>query len=342
MTDKYGVMTDDERLKEAKEAIKSMPPITQPIDIVTIGDGPDDLTGTGFGTTGLNTKKRIMRVYDVEDIDDDKVSVIAYLKKLDFGNYVDTYYDCEDRAFWGVAHVRHRFPGVPIGVASGIVPSGHPLLRGKDPGTKIAHAIIILWYNGKRGLEYLHWDPLPVSVGGGKKVPYGKVNLPGLDEVASITAFPIGRGPDETTTPVTSDKFVSLDGSALIFDKDRLIYPLRDGGKGILEYLMGKQYETKCDDMKYHKIASSQRNFDKRWKDYDEALWAFAHVRRAYPGCPIGVAIGKPGDDAKSSAVVILRYNKGDVKGGDPAWMYWDPEVPNKAGVKFTPKMMFM
>lgn len=279
-----------------------MPLIIDPIDTAGIPDRPSGITSVRKGTTGLDINLAIPYLKD---------QLLDHLEKLDFGIYVKNYYDCEDRAFWGMAHLRRYFPGCPVGVAVGEA----DYLTSADKG----HAIIVLWHEVNEGGKFVYkpvyWDPLKTR---------GEVTTSQF-HIKSVLAFPIGIGL-RAVEPLTSYN-KSLDKHMLIFDTERLIYDTRTGDHdkpGILEYLERKLYKGgpfKC--VEIDKGAHGTSNivaYRDKWKNDDRALWAFVHVRRAYPGCSVGVAIGQPKVSGGSTAVLAIWP-----KGGKPS--YWDPKL---------------
>lgn len=276
---------------------------------IQIFDGPDGLTGTGFGTSGLDTDPSIGKPYDIN------VDLIPYLVKLDYSTYISDCYDCEDRAFWGMSHLRKRFPGCRVGVASGFAPAGHPCADQE-------HAVIILWYEGAGGLEPAYFDPITKGI-----------IQPGLNNLASVIAFPVPVDAEpDTVKPLVG--MHRLDNEALLYDKERLLYPLRDPKIGILDYIEKGICEKDCDEIAHHDKdpSVSKRTFEDLWTDYDRSLWSFVHVRRAFRGCPVGVAIGDYGTSALS-----IWYEDDS---GNRKHMYLDPY--SKTQINFSPKMIFM
>jgi len=283
------------------------------------------LAGAGVNvTTGLNEGKIFPMAKD---------RVIEYLSKLNYGVHWPEFWDCEDRAFYGVAHARRMFPGIPIGVAEGIALEGPA--EGQD------HAVIILWYkNGKDTLDHTFFEPLLKN---NKK--FGEVKFPKTypSPPVRITAFPSDtKRPDIKDTIPPLNKYTRLKDRSVAFDNKRLLYRTRtDDGLGILDYLENKIYEKECPDIANHTVAN-QAALDLFWKDADKALWSCVHVRRAYPGMPIGVAIGKP-VEGDATAVNILWYREGDKENGAIKMLYWDPQEGDKGAiVKFEPRVTFM
>jgi hypothetical protein len=286
-----------------------MPPIIQPIDIfdgdLRVKDNPT-LSLAGAGATGLNTASVVMQPYALEDVKKE-------LKKMDFGKYIKIFYDCEDRAFWGLAHLRHSFPGIPAGVVSGFAVEG-PLADLPDK----SHAVMILYYRERGKLNYIYWDPLPEYQGEVK-----------FDPIIFVT-FPIGIEGEPMPIPVPS-YYHYINNDIVPFDQSRMVYELRRGDKkGLLDYLERGDYDKGCKES--HKVLFNENEFNNLWRDYDRALWAFAHIRRAYPGCMAGIAVGTP-NGGRSFSTVIL-WDK------DLVNYYYDPWTTKE--VKFTPKKVFV
>ena len=299
--------------------LKDMPPRTLPLEVgVNINKKmPDKIQHVRSGVLGLETSTDSMETYDVN-------TVIRYLDGLDFTNYISEYYDCEDRAFWGVAHARYRFPGLPIGVASGRTSQNHPM-----PG--VDHAVIIMWQsvgedkNKNAILKPVLYDPLPI--------PDRLVD--NFATIMSVIGFPVG----DKTPPIEGRKLVPLNNTAIVFDEKRIIYPLHTkDGKGILDYLQNKTYNKECVDKEFHTHAVGETTFKDLWMGYDEVLWAFAHVRRAYPGCPAGVAIGDKNKYGLVTAALIVWHKKD----GEITHSFWNPYRPKNEGFNFTPRRLFV
>lgn len=279
---------------------KNMAPRAKPVGMVELGDKP--LERTGSGTTGLKTSTAI-NLIDSFDINED---LIKFLESLNFGKYIPEFYDCEDRALWGMAHLRHMFPGAPIGVASGIAAEG--------PVEGQRHAVIILWNRASGGkIEPAFWDPLPSHQG---LVKFGNVK--------SIFTFPPSDKPENT--PLVTR---SLNNKMLVYDEKRVVYPKGD----IMNYLINAPYESECENAKAHSIPSPTI-FKDHWSSHDKALWAFVHARRDFAGCPVGIAKGNK-VDGRSSWTVIIYFRENDAEDGKLMHTYWDPRTNSE--VKFNP-----
>ncbi len=283
---------------------KVMKPLSTPVGIVELDDEP--LESVGGGTTGLMEGRTTLNRIDDYDIN---VHVIKNLHGLNFAKYVPEFYDCEDRAFWGMAHLRHFLPGVPIGVASGVAQDGP--IAGKP------HAVIIIWRRGPGGdIVPEFWDPLPEHQG-----------LVGFGGIQSIVAFPADVG-KINTPPIVN----SLNGSMLVYDRKRVAYRRED----LLNYLRTAPYEKNCVNAKLHQ-KSSESDFNSWWSRSDRALWAFVHARRDYPGCPVGVAKGnKVSGDSTWLVTVFYKNDTGDLE-----WTYFDPKSSTEVK-NFNPTMIFI
>ncbi|VVB66972.1 Uncharacterised protein [uncultured archaeon] len=295
-------MLDQDALDEINN---NMRPIIQPTDTWNTILSVEGLPTIGAGATGLNTGI-IMHPYPIEIVEDE-------LKKLNYGKYIKEFYDCEDRAFWGVMHLRHKFPGVPVGVVSGQAVEG-PVSEMADR----SHAVILLWYRERGELKYVFWDPLPEHQGEIK-----------FDPSIFIT-FPIGKPEIPMVNPVPTD-YYRINNNTVVFDQRRMVYELRtEDKKGLLDYLERGDHDTACKES--HEIFN-QPDFPENWRDYDKASWPFVHVRRAYPGCPVGVAIGNPVTGKSYSSVIL--WDK------DSKLHYWDP-ITKKEESKFKPRIAFV
>jgi len=298
-----------------KEIMEMMNPPIEPDDTMTaltrLPGGVD--ISQPVGSTGLHTDPRRIAKYNINDLE-------RYLVNIDFTKHIPNYYDCEDRAFWGIAHLRHAFPGCPVGVASGYALEG-PVASQSDK----AHAVIILWYIENDKFNYVFWDPLP-----GCQLEIKRFNS------QIVIAFPMGLNQPSSsdpaplrTVPVSSRLLPNPQGIPIvIFDDKRMIYKFNTPDeKGLLDYLKKAKYENECVDFSEHTIRDPTAFYEepnRKWRHYDQALWAFAHVRRSYPGCPVGLAINRHKEPF--SALVIWRPQGGVV--------YWNPDPdPNKRGI---------
>lgn len=264
----------------------------------------------GFGTTGLDLDDETsIRGLDVNEVK-------TYLDKLNFTPYINEYYDCEDRAFWGMVHVRQSFRGSAVGVISG-------KMSGKD------HAMIILWH--KVGNYWIpeYYDP---EKGGLIKENELRPNKTPFDELKSIISVPTGPA---KTPPC--DLIDPLDG-LLIYDEKRMIYR----SSTIFNYLKYGLYNKKktyaCGEDHEVRIKKDKKRYK---RDYDLPLWAFAHCRRDFPGAPIGVAIGTC-VDGESDSVLILWHHENDQPDDTKnlVYRYWD--LVEDETVQFKPTMIFV
>ena len=289
-----------------------MAPIICPDQEVSVIPKPSGFFGVAGGTTMFDTDFKDMNILQ------DKQAVIDILESLHYGTYVPEFYDCEDRAFWGAAHVRNAIPGYPIGVISGKA----AYMQNQD------HAIVMFFVKEDNKLKLVLYDPIKA---------HGEVKLnnqTGFHSVMSTVAFPICDKPVGQLF-TGHPKYQLGDKSHkdfLIFDNKRLIYPLRKQNNGILDYL--ERGFRKCPDMdKHHKseTPADRITFKENWHDYDKALWYFVHVRRDYPGCPVGIGIISPDDVKGGSNSVLAIWNSGREKDVDgklmPNPIYWDPET---------------
>jgi hypothetical protein len=266
-------------------------------------------------TTGLNPNSVNHHGPTVDE-------VVSYLSTLNFGldNQVNDIWDCIDRAIWGIVHARHKFPGCAIGMAEGKGQTGS--VSGKP------HAVILIWDNVPSNPRY--WDPLFQTT-----KPYK------FDPSRRIIAFPFGAdGKSDTIEPIKSLHMSRIkDKNYVSWDSNYRLYPLTtDADDGVLDYLEKSNYEFSCVD---GHPAANQNDFGDYWHDMDQAFWAYIHVRRAYPGCAIGVAYGDPKDDF-STVVNVLWYK--DEKGIQQKYLDPSPDIsPQDKDVtkSFKPRRLF-
>jgi hypothetical protein len=266
-------------------------------------------------TSGLNASRVNPKGPTVDE-------VVRYLRTLNFGidNQVDDKWDCSERAIWGIAHARHRFPGFAIGMAEGKGQVGS--VNGKD------HAVIILFEKGLG--SYIYFDPLFPNM-----QPYEFDPHP-----VRITAFPFGAdGQKDTVEPIKSLNMTRIkDNNYVSWDANYWLYPLTTADrKGVLDYLNVPIYEGSCIDLRGHSGANGW-DFREYWRDRDRAFWAYIHVRRVYEGCAIGVAFGDPA--AGNSQVTNVLWHR---EGGEIKRLYWDPspEIRRDVTNSFKPRTIF-
>ena len=265
--------------------------------ILDITSFPPGVRGTSEGNTGLD-QGLSSPWYEG--------TILDYLSKLDYGQYNAPIWDCEDQAFWGVAHVRHRFPGCPIGIASGLAKQG---------SGQVQHALVILWCADKNGKisassEYKYFDPrkgTEIDKADFKTelyVPFPVENKGSKQKVPPLNVSPFD-------TPMTGkyfiwdyvhdwESFTAQNVKQYIIDDERLTFR--------------HKYESGCEEFAptgtpvnpsdLHKVMdmNAARIF---WSREDRAVWAFAHARRKFKGFPIGIALGKS-STVENDAVLVL------------------------------------
>jgi hypothetical protein len=270
---------------------------------------PDEIKPTGFTsanpTTGLNKDKVAPNGPTIP-------SIVQYLSNVDFGATTDqknNEWDCVDRALWGIAYARQKFPGIAVGMAEGVASVGS-INNGN-------HAVMILW---DKDFNYLYHDPLQP----GKPVTFNSIER--------IFAFPFGSdGQIDTVDPLRKLMLPRIkDNNYVHWDTEYQIYPkTTDDRRGIEDYLSYAVYDPKCIDL-------NSINLD-YWKAADAALWSYMHVRRHYKGAAIGLAFGVPDDPNKSKVVnLIWTLEANKIKP-----VFWDPNPKFKMEVGFTPKRVF-
>lgn len=291
------------------EDLSKMPPLVDPIGRIDfrIGNdrenikGPRNIINANEGVgTGLKNDPLLIFPVNANAID-------TFLKSLDYGAYIKTWYDCDNQAYWGMAHLRHRWPGICCGVASGI----------NDRGEK--HAEIMYWLDGVAHPYF--WDQNRATTVG----DYRKIH--------SAIAFPWGSLPD-TKPPFNGFKPIS--NPAFFYNEKYLIYPTQF----IIDFLKNRKYDNPCQQKRphqedhriYYPTAFDGRG---RWTSYDEALWGVVHLRRHFPGCAVGVAKGTTNGGIMPSTVIIWHYPNDDTT-KKPEPLYWDSKVNDT--VSFNPE----
>lgn len=251
---------------------------------------PDDLNPLPLkSTTGMWSE----HVYAHDPSD-----VLHYLHSLDYGKHVDNLYDCEDRAFWGIAHARSRFPGQPMAVAIGNVVGG--------PFDGQNHAVIAFWAKDKGLYKNFYFDP-EGKVSWVPKVKGGLVNF----DTKILIPYPVyrpnsGSGKQRDLPPF--DQFTWKSG-AVILDRS---YKLFDASsiKKMMDFLRNKRYgitEIPID-------SNLSSLFSSLWENSieDRVLWAFAHARREFIGYAIGMAFGTIVKNRSDYASLVLWDNQGE------------------------------
>jgi hypothetical protein len=279
-----------------------------------MGDGdittfPPETSGTYAGNTGLDEGS--IEPYPLGwNPEPGNTRVLDYLASLDYGVYNPEIWDCEDRAFWGVAHARHKFPGLAIGVASG---------KRKRGGKEEDHAVIILWDTDDDGhisksSKYYFYDPDLIRIKSPKP--------PILEEETEFTLelivpFPMSKthstqsipplDREEFKNPIENKHFIWDYKHNWSFKKNDVFAYLKDSGQKVRE-----RYGNGCPE-----FADPQRKPETHktnmtvlrtyWQnDIDSAAWAFTHARRQFMGCPIGFAYGRNNITQKNDAALIM------------------------------------
>jgi hypothetical protein len=295
-------------LDDAKKAIKGLNPLGDPIGLIDFKkpgyiNKPNPINNANENVaTGLSTKNTSIYYVNEKYINED-LKVLHYREK----QHVDLYYDCDDRALWGIAHLRHKYPGVPIGIASGARKVGEP------------HAVIVFWDDNGPGPYY--WDPNKQGIVAGPKKDGWKDYY---KDLWSVIAFPLGTMPD-IKDPFNKFGPPPFKNLGYFFDENYLVYKWSD----LKDYLAKKMYEDNCEDQAFHKeIYKPEFEPGGHWKDYDRALWVLVHMRRGYPGCAAGIAIGQKVAGKSSAVVIIWQFENDDSKSNPVAKeIYWDPKT---------------
>jgi hypothetical protein len=207
---------------------------------------------------------------------------------------VDDVEDCTERATWALAHIRHMYPGIAIGMVEGTMSVGQIVDK--------RHAVLVVW---DKDLKPNYIDPQQID---------SSVDI-SLDKIKRITSIPFALDAQEDTN---IEPFASI-GRRLVRPKKQYvhwdarywIYPTNT----ITDYLKKADFENNCEGMHAHNV--KRGNIEAFWKTTDAAFWAYVHLRRDFPGCATGIAYGtrngKPG-----VLNLIFTENDGRIKP-----MYW-------------------
>jgi hypothetical protein len=299
---------------------------------------PPGLTGTPKGNTGLD--EGFIHAYSlgwVPEPGNTTPKVLDYLASLDYGVYELPIWDCEDLAFWGVAHVRHRFPGCPIGIASGTA---------YRENQWVGHAVIILWDTDDKGnisksSKYYFFDPDRIKSGN----PILKEGTEFKMEL--VVPFPMGQTySPQTIPPLDKSEFNKpLINYYFIWDKnhdwdikaeDVFAYIAKNESKDILErYTQGcPEYANPQKQSETHRVPDMAVMKTYWQRDVDRALWAFAHARREFKGGPIGFAFGK-NSLSQNDAVIIAWKNANE-------YTYYHPKNGKITEAEFKPNVVWV
>lgn len=263
------------------------------------------LPGLGSGsvkemTTGLNKNKIEPNGPDIREVEVE-IKNMGMRKRF----HMDNVEDCTERAIWCMAHLRHMFPGIPIGMVEGKMSVGQ--LVDKD------HAVLVVW---DKDLKPNYADPQQVG---------DPVTISPSD-IKRITSIPFASD-DQPVTQL--EPFISIGGRLGVpkkqyvhWDTEYWIHPFDD----IKKYLKEAKYENNCEGMPAHNVIRG--DLSTYWKNTDSAFWAYAHLRRNFPGCAVGIAYGKAGG-ATGVLNVIFTENKGSIK---PVYWFQPRFPPNRRG----------
>jgi hypothetical protein len=150
---------------------------------------------------------------------------MTLLGSLDYGTRDGEFYDCEDRALWGIAHVRHWFPGVPVGLAAGDVHLGGAL--------EGAHACIVVWYLEGNETKHTYFDQERRQE---IKEEFGKSDK----DLVLVIGFPAENSGQGFRPDPMIDKHRIFEKNIVILDRTHKFYPKAD----IINYLSQKDYDA--------------------------------------------------------------------------------------------------
>jgi hypothetical protein len=252
----------------------------------------------GEMTTGLNQNKIAPDRPGIAEVKDE-IKKMGMRKRFQ----VDDVEDCTERATWCMAHIRHMYPGIPIGMVEGTMSVGQLVNE--------RHAVLVIW---DKDLKPNYIDPQQID----NPVTISPANI------KRITSIPFAS-PDQQNTP--PEPFVSTGARLKIpkkqyvhWDEKYWIYPFDT----IKSYLLLADYEDNCEGMPAHRV--KRGDIETYWKNTDSAFWAYVHLRRKFPGCAVGIAYGMSGKDT-GVLNVIFTENSGKIKA-----IYWfQPRFPKES-----------
>ena len=227
-------------------------------------------------------------------------TISGYLKGLNYDGHEDNKWDCEDRAYWGVAQTRCKFPGLPMAVALGKAKT-EPI-KGRN------HAVILFW--AKVGED----DHKPHYLD-----PDGKLNKIVDFDVRAILTFPVHRpnapgGGRKDLKPFDQHPYIAK--GAFLLDRT---YDLSKVAE-IREFL------GTIVDCPQPSGGLAKDKYEDYYLIEDKAFWAFIHARRHFwekdKGNPIGlgVAFGLDKRKKKDGAVLVIWGENA----GSQDYEYWD------------------
>ncbi len=223
-------------------------------------------------------------------------AVLNTLQDLTYDPYQTEYYDCEDRAFWGLAHIRSKFPAIPAAVAIGIAVD--------SPFTGQPHAVIAFWTFKNNKYEVNFYDPEV------KNSDRAKVGDLVKFDTKMVVSYPVyrpnfGFGHQEELPPF--EKFVYTNGAMVLDRNYDLIDP--ESSKKIMDYLGNKRYgdsPTPDDPNLMGLFHTHRENIIE-----DRVLWAWVNARREFKRRAIGMAFGTTALDRFDYAVLVLWNEAG-------------------------------
>jgi hypothetical protein len=301
-------------------------PLIPPLEIDVLVDGAHSSAGgplpdTGSCTSGISKKFISWRHQNL-------LPVLEFLNGLDYGpnlqggglegdafHKATDHWDCDDKAFWAIAHARRKFTGLPMAIAEGTGRVGG--VAGQP------HAIVVIWREKdpvNHEIEHIYYDP---ALPGLDRVILDKTN--GFGPIERITAFPISKRSAGIIIDPLDKIGKDFFGHSITMDAFVRFYPMKgkdNNGVGVLDFLENGLHDKSCIDKDSHGDLNPDDIF---YTDADSALWTFVHVRRSFPGCAIGVALGIPVDGASQAVNMIWEHR------GKKSFL-WDPKINNGKG----------
>lgn len=204
--------------------------------------------------------------------------------------YQKNIWDCEDYSFLAAADVRrHSFRNCqPIGIALG---------RILEDGKWQWHAVNILWYQDAN----LNWNYWIYDATFQRDVVIQNF------DIHAIIPLPVFSSQDRNAYDNISPKKDFLKTAGYILDeKESYQFNLVDAAKEKLKNWGEGIYPPPGSEINEDLYIVS-----------DEVFYWFAHIRKEFPGAPIGVAFGESKDYGKDFGALIIWKN-------DEEYTYWN------------------
>lgn len=234
--------------------------------------------------------------------------ILKFLRGLDYGKRKEDVWDCEARAFYGIAKARCDLRGCPIGAAIGKAIEGNFVDKQKE-----FHTLIVFWHHNTS----VFFDPDDT------------LKRPVQFEPHIVIPFPVfpPNDPDAVRKDVPPfDNFTWIKQGSLALNKKY--------------HLVDINQINECLKNRIPKCPPSQKPIELRVSE-DRAFWAFINARRDFAlnqsiSVPIGVAFGKAteGDATGEDHGVVVIWKSCNKP------VFWD--VDENKEVSFSPRIVIV